>query len=117
MPAIVVISNKAWNRIPAKLRPELRKSAEEICNKLKIRIQKMEKESIKAMEKHGLKVQSTPESAVEKWKKLVEKDLYPVFIGKRYSKEVFDRVQKALDEYRNEQKKKKTPGESKEKAK
>jgi len=100
LPGAIVVSTRRWNRLPPDLRPLLEAAAREAGGRLQKRIRKLEQEAIAAMKNHGLKVHAVPEAAVREWKTLVRERGYPVFVGSRFSKEMFDAVCRVLDEYR-----------------
>ncbi|RLB96347.1 MAG: C4-dicarboxylate ABC transporter substrate-binding protein [Deltaproteobacteria bacterium] len=95
-----IVSLKQWNKIPANLRPQLENVARKVGIRLRKRIRKLEKDAIAAMKKHGLAVHPVSREVKEQWKKLVREKGYPVFVGPRFSKEMFDTVCSMLDEYR-----------------
>jgi TRAP-type C4-dicarboxylate transport system substrate-binding protein len=100
LPGTTVISMRQWDKIPADLRPLLEEAAREVGTRLQARIRKLEIEAIEVMKEHGLAVHSVPPGIVEEWKQLMREEGYPVFVGSRISPEMFDRVRKAVDEYR-----------------
>lgn len=100
LPGTTVISMKQWNRIPPDLRPLLEDAAREVGTRLQKRIRELEQAAIVAMRKHGLTVHPVPPEVQEEWASLVREKGYPVFVGPRFSKEMFDTVRRVLDEYR-----------------
>ena len=100
LPGTTVVSMKQWNRIPPDLRPLLEGVAREVGTRFQKRIRKLEQEAIAAMKNHGLKVHAVPPAVKEEWRMLVRDKAYPVFVGSRFSKEIFDTVRSVLDEYR-----------------
>lgn len=100
LPGTTVISMRQWDKIPADLRPLLEEAAREVGTRLQARIRKLEIDAIEVMKEHGLAVHSVPPGVVEEWKQLMREEGYPVFVGSRISPEMFDRVRKAVDEYR-----------------
>ena len=100
LPGAIVVSTRQWNRLPPDLRPLLEAAAREAGARLQKRIRKLEQEAIAAMKNHGLKVHAVPEAAEREWKTLVRERGYPVFVGSRFSKEMFDTVRRVLNEYR-----------------
>ena len=101
LPGTTIVSMKQWNRIPPDLRPLLENVAREVGTRLQKQIRDLEKEAIAAMKNHGLAVHAVSPEVEEKWKTLVREKGYPVFVGKRFSKEMFDTVRGILDEYRS----------------
>ena len=102
LPAMIVITKRAWMQIPAKLRPALAKSMARLNAKIWEKVMELENDSVNAMKKHGLKVNPVPPEAVAEWQKLIKDNALPVFIGHRFSRDIFDRIQAALKEYRRQ---------------
>lgn len=100
LPSVTVISLKQWERIPADLRPGLEAAARDVGRSLRERTRRLDEEAVAAMQEHGLTViPVTPEAAAQ-WKAMVREHGYPVFVGQRFSRDIFDRVQSALAEFR-----------------
>jgi TRAP-type transport system periplasmic protein len=102
LPAMIVVTKRKWMQLPAELRPKLAKSMVKLNAKLWGQVTVLENDALKAMEKHGLKVNSVPPKAQAEWERLIKNNALPIFIGKRFSKDVFDRIQTALKEYREQ---------------
>jgi TRAP-type C4-dicarboxylate transport system substrate-binding protein len=100
LPGTTVVSIKQWNQIPADLKPKLEEAARQAGARLQKRIRELEQEAITAMKDHGLIVHAVSEEAEEEWRTLVREKGYPVFVGPRFSKEMFNTVRRLLDEYR-----------------
>lgn len=100
LPGTTVVSMRQWNQIPADLRPKLEEAARQAGARLQKRIRELEQEAITAMKNHGLTVHAVPEEAEEQWRTLVREKGYPVFVGPRFSKEMFNTIRRLLDEYR-----------------
>ncbi|MCH7630298.1 MAG: TRAP transporter substrate-binding protein DctP [Proteobacteria bacterium] len=97
--AAVVISTRAWERIPEDLRPEIMAAAQRAGDKAKIQIRSLEAEAIAAMEGYGLTVnQVTPEMAAE-WRAEIEAT-YPKLLGKSIPEDIYNQVAALLEEYR-----------------
>jgi TRAP-type C4-dicarboxylate transport system substrate-binding protein len=101
LPGTTVVSMKQWNKIPVHLRPLLERAAREAGARLQERIRQLENEAILVMKSHGLHVHPVSPEAEEEWKTLVREKAYPVFVGKRFSKAMYDKVRHALTEYRS----------------
>jgi len=101
LPGTTVVSMKQWARIPADLRPLLEDAARKVGTRLQKRIRELEQEAIATMKNHGLTVHAVSREVEEEWKTLVREKGYPVFVGPRFSKEMFDTVCSILDEYRS----------------
>jgi TRAP-type C4-dicarboxylate transport system substrate-binding protein len=100
LPGTTVVSMKKWNKIPADLRPSLEGAAREVGTRLQRRIRELEKEAIAVMKKHGLTVHPVSPPTEEAWTTLLREEGYPVFVGPRISKKMFDTVRDLLNEYR-----------------
>lgn len=102
LPGVVVITDKAWEQIPEKLRPELERRAAKIGAKIWNESVKLDNESIEVMKKHGLKVHSITPEALSQWEKMINDIGVPVLVGHRFSRETFDKINAALKEYREQ---------------
>jgi TRAP-type C4-dicarboxylate transport system substrate-binding protein len=104
VPGTLVISSRTWKGIPEKQQEEMLKIAREAGVRLMKKSRELEQESIKVMQEHGLKVSTlTPETA-EEWRKLMRVQGEPVWVGPRISREMFERVEKDLIQFRAEKK-------------
>jgi TRAP-type C4-dicarboxylate transport system substrate-binding protein len=97
-----VIEKKAWEKIPAELRPKLLEASSAAGRKLRVEIRRLNQEAIDVMVKNGLKVHKVPPEIQAQWRKMVE-DVYPQVRGKIMPAEAFDAVKKYRDEYRAKQ--------------
>ncbi len=104
LPGVIVITGKTWEKIPEKLRPALQKSAAKFGARVWESVIKLDNDAILVMEKHGLKVNPLTPKATAEWEKMITEVGLPVFMGRRFSKESFDKVQAALKEYRAQNK-------------
>ena len=100
LPGTTVVSMRQWNKIPADLQPKLEAVARQAGARLQKRIRELEQEALTAMKDHGLTVHAVSEEAEEQWRTLVREKGHPVFVGPRFSKEMFNTVRSLLDEYR-----------------
>jgi TRAP-type C4-dicarboxylate transport system substrate-binding protein len=94
-----VISTRAWSRIPADLRPTLRKLAQELGVKLRNDVRELEQNAIAAMVKRGLQVVPVPPEALKEWEALT-RSVYADIRGKIVPAEYFDEVLRLRDEFR-----------------
>lgn len=101
MISVTVISMKTWNGIPADLRPELERVAREAGKTLRRRSRELEVDAIEAMKAHGLTVNHVPRAIEEEFRALIEQKAKPIFVGERFSKDVYGEVQRALTAYRS----------------
>jgi TRAP-type C4-dicarboxylate transport system substrate-binding protein len=101
LPGTTVVSMNQWNKIPPDLRPLLENAARRVGTRFQKRVRELEQEAIAALKKHGLQVHAVPPTVEEEWRTLIREKGYPVFVGPRFSKEMFDTVRTVLDEYRS----------------
>ena len=94
-----IIEKKAWERIPAALRPKLMEASRDGGRKLRTEIRRLNQEALAVMVKNGLKVNKVPPETQARWQKMVE-NVYPQVRGKIMPVEAFDAVKKYRDEYR-----------------
>jgi TRAP-type C4-dicarboxylate transport system substrate-binding protein len=96
-----IITKAAWEKIPADLRPEMLRIAQDAGARLKKEIRDAEATDVDAMKKRGLTV--VPVSAAQRaqWQKLTE-SIYPRIRGKVVPAEAFDEAMRYRDEYRKQ---------------
>ena len=75
-------------------------AAERAGKEIRASSRKESAEAITAMQKRGLKVQEVSPAVLEQWRKEVEKT-YPEIRGRLVPADVFDEVQRYLQEYRS----------------
>ncbi len=102
LPGVVVLTNKAWKKIPKKLRPEFEKRAKRIGERIWKEAVNLDNEAIEVMKKHDLKVSLITPKDLAKWEKLINDVGAPVLVGHRFSQETFDKINAALKEYREQ---------------
>ena len=94
-----LITKKAWDAMPVELHAALRKAAEEAGAEIKNRSRAEGDESVEAMKKRGLIVQTPTAEVITEWQRFAE-GVYPMLRGKIVPAEMFDEVQRLLKEYR-----------------
>jgi len=94
-----VIERKAWEKIPAELRPKLLDASRAAGQKLRLEIRRLNEEAVAVMVKNGLKIHNVPQEVQAQWRKMVE-DIHPKLRGNIMPAEAFDAVKKYRDEYR-----------------
>jgi TRAP-type C4-dicarboxylate transport system substrate-binding protein len=94
-----VIDRRAWEKIPAELRPEILKVSRDASKRLRKEIRTLNEDAVKAMVENGLKIQHVSPSVEAEWRKIVE-DIYPQIKGKIIPADVFDEVRMYRDEFR-----------------
>lgn len=95
-----VISKKVWGGIPAAVRTEMLKAAEEAGKQIRERSRVESQEAIEAMEKRGLKVHKLDEAGLKEWRDFAE-SVHPKVRGKVVPAELFDEVQRLLKDFRS----------------
>lgn len=100
----MVVSKKAWDKVPAELQPKLLEIARKEGALLKPEARRQEAEALKAMEAKGLKVIRPTAAQTAEWTKL-EPKIFGVVRGKVMPEAMFDVVKAARDEFRATQKK------------
>ena len=93
------VSKKTWDEIPPAMRPKLLKSAKQIVDDLYVETSALEKKAIETMKKHGLKIHDVPPDAAKLWLKEASNG-YDVYVGKTFSRELLEKLQGYLKEYR-----------------
>lgn len=95
-----IITKRKWDRIPKEIRPELMKIAHSSGENLKKEIRNLDKTAVEIMKKHGLVVNPVPQDAVNEWKRMTEKYLYPELLSKKVPPDMFKKVKELLGDYR-----------------
>ena len=99
MVGAVIVTRRAWEAMSPAGRQALRQAGAEAGMELRALSRREHQESVEAMKKRGLKVQTlTPEAEAE-WRRAAEQ-MYPLVRGKMVPAEFFDEVQRLLAEYR-----------------
>lgn len=91
----LVVTKKTWDAIPADGQEALRKSALEAGKLIKADGRRESLESIQAMQKRGLKVNSLTPEAETAWQREVN-EMYPKIRGRIVPADIFDEVVKQL---------------------
>jgi TRAP-type C4-dicarboxylate transport system substrate-binding protein len=95
----IVISKKTWEEIPSAVRPKLIASAKRIVDELYAETNGLEKRAIDTMLQNGLKIHPVPADGTRLWEKEAHKG-YDAYVGKTFSRELLQRLQGYLKEYR-----------------
>lgn len=101
----MVLSEKTWKSIPDQYKTDMIRIAQNLSKVLFDEVIQLEKNAIKAMEDEDLIVNRLPADALKKWRNAADEVIDPL-IGKVFSREVYDLVQKYLKEYRELEKNK-----------
>jgi TRAP-type transport system periplasmic protein len=99
----IILTQKAWRKIPEKFRKPLLDSAKKMSDDLYKKIVDLELEAIETMKKNGLKIVDFAAGSMPKWRETVNKGMDKV-IGKAFSKEILDQMNKHLNDFRSNKK-------------
>jgi TRAP-type C4-dicarboxylate transport system substrate-binding protein len=97
--AALIISNQAWRRIPANLKPELKAATQRALDDLEAEVMSVEDRAIEIMKENGLIIHEVPPAAQEKWERLVEQGL-EILIGDVISRDLYEEARRIVAEYR-----------------
>ena len=97
-----VVSQRAWDRIPAPYQEPMLRAAREAGLKLRGEIRRLGPDSIEQMKQRGLEVTHLDEQTVAAWRALAE-GAYPKLRGSYCPADLFDEVKRLRDEYRAKQ--------------
>ncbi|MFQ5655150.1 MAG: TRAP transporter substrate-binding protein DctP [Planctomycetota bacterium] len=97
----LVITSKAWSKIPEDLRPQLKAAVHSFGERFKSESRRLEAEAIVAMEKRGLKVIVPTSEEVARWD-AVAKEAYPSVRGSYVPADDFDRLAALVSRLRSE---------------
>lgn len=102
LPGTTVVTMRQWNKVPDDLKPALEKAMRDTHAKLQVQIRQLEQDAIKVMKEHGLIVHEVPPEIEKEWSDLVREKGHPAFIGPRFSRDAYEAVTSALDEFRSQ---------------
>jgi len=94
-----LVSKKAWDRVPAALRPKLLEAARIAGDKFRTEIRALSDQAIVEMEKRGLSVVKTTDAERADWQREAEA-VWPRIRGPYVPPALFDEVKAIRDEYR-----------------
>ena len=97
-----VISNRAWESIPANMRPQLLEAAGSAGRRLLTEIRQLNQDAVSAMAKRGLNIVKPDAAALATWSSEA-KDAYPKLRGRYVSADLFDEVERLRNEFRSQQ--------------
>lgn len=94
-----IMSERSWNRVPAGMREELIDAARKRIRPLYERSARLEEEAMTIMLENGLTVHTPSDEQFRLWEREMEK-AYASGLGDYYSGEIFEEVNRYLEEYR-----------------
>lgn len=95
----LVIVDRLWERIPENQKKEMMAAVARVSNKLAGETERLEQKAIDTMKKNGLVIHEAPADGLAKWKEAAAKGMDEL-VGKLFSREIYDRLQEILEEYR-----------------
>jgi len=95
-----VLRKATWDKLPADLRQRLLEAATTTGNEIKDRGRKESEESVRAMEKRGLKVTRMTPELEQEWRAAAEA-VYPQIRGRLVPADIFDEALRLIREYRS----------------
>jgi len=97
----LIISNQAWRRIPAELRPKLKEATQRALYDLESEIMAVENQATDIMIQNGLVIHEVPPAALQQWQDLVEKG-FGILIGEVISRDLYEEAKRTVSEYRQQ---------------
>ncbi len=95
----LVIVDRLWERIPDNQKKEMLATVARVSKKLKGETDRLEQKAIDTMKKNGLVIHEAPADSLAQWKEAADKGMDEL-VGKLFSREIYDRLQQILQEYR-----------------
>lgn len=95
----LVIVDRLWERIPDNQKKEMLETVVRVSKKLAGETDRLEQKAIGTMKKNGLVIHEAPADSLAKWKEAADKGMDEL-VGKLFSREIYDRLQQILQEYR-----------------
>ncbi len=95
----LVIVDRLWERIPENQKKEMMEAVARVARKLAGETERLEQKAIDTMKKNGLVIHEAPADSLAKWKEAADKGMDEL-VGKLFSREIYDKLQGILQEYR-----------------
>ena len=95
----IVMSQAAWEKVPADVRPALREAAEDAGRRLRAEVRRTGARDVEAMKKRGLAVVPVDAKTRAQWETLA-RSFYPKLRGGLVPESAFDEAMRYRDEYR-----------------
>jgi TRAP-type C4-dicarboxylate transport system substrate-binding protein len=96
----LLISNRAWERVPEELRPRLKAATESALRDMEAEVTQVEEQAVDIMQQNGLVIHHVPPDALEKWEQLVDTGFH-ILVGTTISRELYEQARAIVAEYRN----------------
>lgn len=98
--AAIVVSDRAWRRIPDQYKEDMLDAAEDVSRTLAKETAGLEREAMKVMLDNGLIVHDVPRNLEAQWRSEFE-GAVDMIKGETFSEEVYDLIKGYIDEYRD----------------
>ena len=95
----MVIVDKIWQRIPENFKQPMMDVVTRLSDKLAGETADLEKKALDSMKKNGLIIHEPPADSPSQWKEAADKGMDEL-IGKVFKKEIYEKLQQLLQEYR-----------------
>jgi TRAP-type C4-dicarboxylate transport system substrate-binding protein len=95
----LVISERAWRKLPKRLRPKLAEAAERAAIRLRTEVRGDSDEAVRIMQGYGLTVHEVAAADTEAWRHEVQRCFGPL-IGSYINGRLVGEIEEALDAYR-----------------
>ncbi len=95
----LVIVDRIWEKIPESQRQAMEAAVDRVSRKLAAETEKLENKAIDTMKKNGLVIHQAPPDSLAQWKAAAEQGMDEL-VGKLFSREIFEKLQQILLEYR-----------------
>lgn len=95
----MVIVNRIWEKIPENYKQPMMAAVQKIRATLKGKTDALETEALASMKKNGLIIHEAPADSLPQWKDAASKGMDEL-VGKKCSKEIYDKLLQMLQEYR-----------------
>lgn len=96
----MIMSDKAWKRIPANMRDEFLAVAKEMEEELNQSVINLENEAIKTMSGLGLVINPVPQDALEEWREVFS-EAFDLMVGETFDEDIYEQINDHLEEYRS----------------
>jgi TRAP-type C4-dicarboxylate transport system substrate-binding protein len=96
----LVVSLRAWNRIPKDLQPKLLDAARRVGESMREETTTADEKAIEVMTDYGLEINHVPDDVVEEWASLMERG-FTRLVGKTVDREDLEAVKRYLAEFRD----------------
>jgi TRAP-type C4-dicarboxylate transport system substrate-binding protein len=94
----MIVNQSSWERVPADLRPALRRTVQDIADRTGLDSAKLEEEAIASLD--GIRIPPEPPDAAAKWAKIIA-ERRDGLIARMFSPDILDTMDAALAEVRD----------------